>query len=77
MYICRECGAKSPKWAGKCPNCQAWNTLEELNESVKSPARITPGKILTPEKVTSSEVNVQHLERLESVSGELDSVLGG
>ncbi|MGN1098492.1 MAG: hypothetical protein ACI4SS_06320, partial [Clostridia bacterium] len=25
-YICNECGYKSPKWLGKCPGCNSWNT---------------------------------------------------
>jgi DNA repair protein RadA/Sms len=28
-YICRSCGAESAKWMGRCPECEAWNTLEE------------------------------------------------
>ncbi len=29
IFHCRECGASSPKWLGKCPTCGAWNTFEE------------------------------------------------
>ena len=29
LYTCRECGGTSPKWLGKCPHCNAWNTLDE------------------------------------------------
>jgi DNA repair protein RadA/Sms len=29
IYTCRECGGTTPKWLGKCPHCNAWNTLEE------------------------------------------------
>jgi predicted ATP-dependent serine protease len=29
LYTCQECGGTSPKWLGKCPHCNAWNTLEE------------------------------------------------
>ncbi|HNB46503.1 MAG TPA: DNA repair protein RadA, partial [Burkholderiaceae bacterium] len=29
IYTCSECGGTSPKWLGKCPSCNAWNTLEE------------------------------------------------
>ena len=29
IYTCQECGGTSPKWLGKCPHCNAWNTLEE------------------------------------------------
>lgn len=28
-YVCQSCGAVSPKWAGKCDACGAWNTLVE------------------------------------------------
>ena len=28
-YVCTECGATFPKWAGQCTDCGAWNTLEE------------------------------------------------
>ncbi|MDE2453585.1 MAG: DNA repair protein RadA, partial [Burkholderiales bacterium] len=29
VYTCRECGGTSPKWLGQCPQCKAWNTLDE------------------------------------------------
>jgi DNA repair protein RadA/Sms len=29
-FVCRECGATHPQWAGQCLECQAWNTLEEV-----------------------------------------------
>jgi DNA repair protein RadA/Sms len=29
VYRCSECGAGSPKWAGRCDGCGAWNTLIE------------------------------------------------
>ena len=28
-FECMACGYESPKWMGKCPNCGAWNQLEE------------------------------------------------
>jgi DNA repair protein RadA/Sms len=28
-YVCSACGYESPRWYGKCPTCDAWNTLEE------------------------------------------------
>jgi lipopolysaccharide biosynthesis regulator YciM len=28
-YLCQQCGSASPKWAGQCPSCGAWNTLVE------------------------------------------------
>ena len=29
LYTCNECGGSSPRWLGKCPHCNAWNTLVE------------------------------------------------
>jgi DNA repair protein RadA/Sms len=29
-FLCRECGGESVRWAGQCPHCRAWNTLEEF-----------------------------------------------
>ena len=36
MFVCRECGATSLKWLGKCPDCMAWNTFDEIDVSPKS-----------------------------------------
>jgi len=29
QFVCTECGGSTPKWAGRCPQCSAWNTLQE------------------------------------------------
>ena len=29
VYACQECGAQTQKWLGRCPECQAWNSLVE------------------------------------------------
>src|SRR5947209_18780497 len=29
-YICQQCGGEQSKWVGKCPDCGAWNTMEEM-----------------------------------------------
>ena len=32
-YVCQNCGVESPKWMGRCPSCEAWNTyIEEVIE---------------------------------------------
>ena len=35
VYYCSECGYKSAKWAGKCPECGAWSSFEEVEELPK------------------------------------------
>ena len=27
QYVCQECGHSTSRWFGRCPACQAWNTL--------------------------------------------------
>jgi DNA repair protein RadA/Sms len=29
IFVCQECGAQSQKWLGRCPECEAWNSLVE------------------------------------------------
>src|SRR5216683_2001024 len=38
-YICQQCGGEQSKWVGKCPDCGAWNTFEEVAELPQSPAQ--------------------------------------
>src|SRR5436305_6437619 len=38
-YVCQQCGGEQNKWMGKCPDCGAWNTLEETIELPQSPAQ--------------------------------------
>lgn len=78
VYICNECGYQSPKWLGKCPGCNNWNTLIETID--------TPQKTTTAGAITRSAVNrpqkigdVTHNDktRFSTGIGELDRVLGG
>ena len=29
VFVCSSCGYESPKWMGKCPACNEWNTFYE------------------------------------------------
>lgn len=79
VYRCTECGYESAKWNGKCPSCQAWNTMEEdipLPTHTATAARHTPvdlsNAILALDAVdTTADV------RYETGVSELDRVLGG
>ena len=56
QYVCAACGAVSPKWLGKCPDCGAWNTFEE--ESVVPP---TPGSSTAPARAKTQAVRFEEL----------------
>lgn len=79
-YVCQNCGYISPRWLGKCPGCDEWNTLTE--EVIQ-----TDKRKLSHEKNTSVPGNI-NLQQMKDVSiseeprtktniGELDRVLGG
>ena len=38
VFFCTECGNETPKWAGQCPSCRAWNTLVEQPAETKKKA---------------------------------------
>lgn len=78
-WFCSQCGAESPKWAGRCPECGAWNTMVEERVSTAKgasksigPARMAKSK---PRKV--SEIEALDEPRIHMPSEELNRVLGG
>lgn len=74
-YRCRDCGAASPKWLGRCPECQAWNTLEELVERPRASSSL--GSAPASKAVPLAAVEATDARRLPTGMGELDRVLGG
>ncbi len=78
LYVCNECGAQTPKWAGQCPACGAWNALlETATRTVPSGRgmRLVTGGAVTPRGL--DEVTPEKVARLSTGLGELDRVLGG
>lgn len=74
-FQCRECGGAAPKWSGQCPECLAWNTLEEFR---------LPGASLRlanyagdPAVQDFDRVSAPAMQRIASGMAELDRVLGG
>ncbi len=81
VYVCNECGAESPKWLGRCPQCGEWNTMQEETVSVdKSSAvsRMAQAALLHDVRaVPLTSVEVKDTRRSSTANGELDRVLGG
>jgi DNA repair protein RadA/Sms len=76
IYTCNECGTISPRWLGKCPGCNAWNTLTESIAQTTNNHRYQA--LAAPQPVTTlSEIEVTDVERQPTGIGELDRVLGG
>jgi len=78
-FHCTACGSNHPKWAGQCPDCRAWNTIEEFRLPVSSGSTRKVGysgealhKVTRLSAVTSETVS-----RCPTGIQELDRVLGG
>ncbi len=80
-YICNSCGRSAPKWMGRCPDCQEWNTFEEVVESASSAKNSGRTKSLSrsAKPVLLTEVPTQGGGEIRVSTGlrELDNVLGG
>lgn len=80
VFFCTECGAESPKWAGQCSDCGAWNSLTEAPKEIKT-ANVARGRLNYSGEaqavVKMADVSLSETPRLSTTSSELDRVLGG
>jgi DNA repair protein RadA/Sms len=73
IFVCQQCGKESPKWLGRCPSCQEWNSFVETTVTA------------TPSRASSRENPPQELSRVPTdlsdrfplPLAELNRVLGG
>ena len=75
MFVCRECGATSIKWLGKCPDCASWNSFDEIEVAPESKAANKKSSLNKAEKF--SELSLPEYLRTGTGMNELDRVLGG
>ncbi len=77
LFVCQSCGATQPKWAGKCPACNAWNALVE-ERAPKSRGRSRGIAVAdTAADVSIDAALASEPERITSGLAEFDRVLGG
>ncbi len=79
VYICNECGYQSPKWLGKCPACNQWNTMVE---TLDSPQKSGSVKNLSQKSELNRPKPINEIvhdtdSRFSTGLRELDRVLGG
>ncbi len=76
VYFCSACGFESPRWLGRCPQCEAWNSFDErpFSRKTAAPRRTTTrGSLPTP----LHEIDERRVERIPTGLHEYDAVLGG
>ena len=80
VYVCSNCGADSPKWLGKCPNCGEWNTyVEEVIAKDVSSRHSLPGISANTKvrPVLLRDITSEEETRIDLKDAELNRVLGG
>jgi len=79
QFYCNACGSELSKWAGQCPDCKAWNTVEEFRQAaITGVPRMSGFAGSTNQQVTElSAVSDQKVTRISVGINELDRVLGG
>ncbi|MGA8209272.1 MAG: DNA repair protein RadA [Nocardioidaceae bacterium] len=73
-YRCAECGWETPRWVGRCGECQAWGSVAEAAGAPQG--RTAPAPVTAP-AVPIGQVPVEDSRARTSGVPELDRVLGG
>ncbi len=87
-YVCNNCGAQSPKWSGRCADCGAWNSIEQVTLPPKAMPRPGAGGYAGAAAGQTARANLSAIHRLAEIApeqevrtpsgiAELDRVLGG
>ena len=81
-YFCQSCGHNSPKWLGKCPSCNEWNTfVEEIlvkdDKQQKGDWRVSTSQTIAKRPLALQEIKFEEQPRITTKDKELNRVLGG
>ena len=75
-YVCQNCGAVMPRWQGKCPECEEWNTIVE-EEAVEEGRHTRPQLVSNAQPRSVLDASCAAPTRLPANIQEFDRVLGG
>lgn len=76
-YVCEECGYESLRWLGRCPSCQAWNSLHEVPAAPYPSRNVRVGVTHQASAYKLHEIDPTDEARLSTGVAEFDRVLGG
>ncbi|MCX5694101.1 MAG: DNA repair protein RadA [Candidatus Omnitrophica bacterium] len=77
VFSCSSCGYQSPKWVGRCPDCNSWNSFIEENYTPIAPGSKERVSLYKDGPVLLKDVVAKDEDRLKTNIVELDRVLGG
>ncbi|TWI75392.1 DNA repair protein RadA/Sms [Desulfobotulus alkaliphilus] len=72
IFVCQSCGHRAPRWMGRCPECDVWDSFMEEREA---PAAVRKGS--EPKVYPMDSIPLDAEKRTETGIAELDRVLGG
>lgn len=75
QHVCQACGSTQAKWAGRCPDCGAWNSLVETTVAASGRKSGAAPKAASPQRL--SGIDVAKLPRVDSGMADVNQVLGG
>jgi len=76
-FVCQACGHSGPKWLGRCPECQGWNTFVEEKTPGEPGRKARGGNGSGAEIEWLAEVSGSDADRKDTGMPELNRVLGG
>ena len=76
-FRCADCGHEVAKWVGRCPECQAWGTVEEIAAARPALARVGAAGLPRSPALPIGQVDIEVARARPTGVGELDRVLGG
>ena len=77
VFTCQTCGYKTPRWMGKCPECQQWDSMTEERQANKQPISALSGSKVVSKPVPIDSVALDAEKRRLTGISEFDRVLGG
>ncbi len=77
-FSCQSCGATSPKWIGKCPTCNEWNSyVEETVTTDKGKYKLAfDEQAVKAKPILISDLKTENEQRIDLQNGELNRVIG-
>ncbi|MBL8027549.1 MAG: DNA repair protein RadA, partial [Fibrobacteres bacterium] len=77
VFICQSCGAKYPRWVGKCSACNEWETIVEERETAERDPKRGEGLSNGSPPMPLTSIEASTVSRIGTGSHELDRAIGG
>ena len=76
-YVCQNCGYSTPRWTGRCPDCDEWNTLVEeiINTGKRTHSKSSSLLKESADLKSISDITRSNSIRFKTGITELDRVL--